>query len=95
MSDKFDNKFDREYSGYIKSLINSVQKEIVKLDNINKDSVSLIIIDKLDNLFKGFFMFDDSLTNKDLQNFIEKDKEEVDNNFEKYKKNIDSILEYE
>lgn len=94
---KFFDKFEREYSGYIKSflniVVNSYEKEILKNPKINKGRlIKKIILEKLDIFLKSIFMFDDSLTREELEKVINLPRKKIYDNFNSFKESILIIL---
>jgi len=94
---KFFDKFDREYSGYMKSFLNVIVKsfnnELIKNEDINKTKlIKKIITEKLDIFLKSIFMFDDSLTKEELEKVILLPSEYIKNSFKNYQEKILTII---
>ena len=100
---KFNQKFEREYSWYIKALASTILKEFKQTNysEINKEREKKItpeiqfrdIIRKKTDLFlKSLFLFDDNLTKEELEDFLDKSNEAINTKYELFSSRLLQIF---
>ncbi len=94
---KLYDKFEREYTWYIKAffevIIEDYKKNNWKYKN-KKRYIEYLISSKLDIFLKSLFIFDDSLVKDELQEILNKDRKEIKEKYEEFETNIFKILNF-